>query len=300
MTGVWRVRIALLACAIYFGGSLPAYKMAGETLGPSTTNAVRFLIAVAILVVIARRALDQASGRWRRLLTLGGWGIGLMAVFIGLGVDVGSASVASLVVGLEPIGVAIGGLVIARSMPSRMLVTALCLGLLGTAIAAGFFTLPLGDVKIVSIAILLGMVTLFSLYTMSIRSQSRDIDPLVLATVTQIGALIVVLVVALSDLGGRGMIRGPLTPSAAVGIVWLGVGSAIAYLLLCRALAGTSSDLVALSLYLIPVIGVLLSWLLADEQLSARHAVGAATILLAIWIGEGLPGMPTQRQAEEH
>ncbi len=113
-----------------------------------------------------------------------------MAVFIGLGVDVGSATVASLVVGLEPIGVAIGGLVVARAWPSRMLVIALCLGLLGTAIAAGFFTLPLGDVKTVSIVILLGMVTLFSLYTMSIRSQSRDIDPLVLATVTQIGALI--------------------------------------------------------------------------------------------------------------
>ncbi len=33
VTGVWRVRIALLVCAVYFGGSLPAYKMAGETLG---------------------------------------------------------------------------------------------------------------------------------------------------------------------------------------------------------------------------------------------------------------------------
>ncbi len=108
------------------------------------------------------------------------------------------------------------------------------------------------------------------------------------------------LVVALSDLGGRGMIRGPLTATAAVGIIWLGVGSAIAYLLLCRALAGTSSDLVAVSLYLIPVIGVLLSWLLADEQLSARHAVGAATILLAIWFGEGLPGVAMSGRSSEH
>jgi drug/metabolite transporter (DMT)-like permease len=41
------------------------------------------------------------------------------------------------------------------------------------------------------------------------------------------------------------------------------------------------------SMYLTPVIGVLLSWLLVDERLFVRTAVGGLLVLLAVWISEG-------------
>ncbi|MGZ7087659.1 MAG: EamA family transporter, partial [Ilumatobacteraceae bacterium] len=99
------VRLTLFTIVLFFGGSLPAYKLASASFGPATTNLIRFLLATVILLIIARRRLATARLHFRQLFLIGMFGIGLMAVFMGIGVDRGSATIGSIVVGLEPIGV---------------------------------------------------------------------------------------------------------------------------------------------------------------------------------------------------
>jgi drug/metabolite transporter (DMT)-like permease len=283
----WRVRGALLTIVLYFGGSLPAYKLASQSFGPATTNLVRFVLAAFMLTIAARRRLPSARGHVRQLVLIGMFGIGLMAVFMGIGVDRGSATIGSIVVGLEPIGVALAGVLLVGDAPSRKSIIALVVGFTGALVASGLFTEHSGPSPVLPIILLLGTVVAFSVYTAFVRRVGRGVDPLAVAAVTQVGALIFVIPACLFDVANGGMLRGDsITPKAAAAAGFLGIGSAIAYLLLCLVLANQPSNRVAVSMFLTPVFGVVFSWLIVGEHLHVRDAVGAALVLLAVWISE--------------
>ena len=93
-----------------------------------------------MLTIVARRRLPTARNHIRRLIVIGMFGIGLMAVFMGIGVDRGSATIGSIVVGLEPIGVALAGVLLVGDAPSRRSIVALIIGFTGALVASGVFT----------------------------------------------------------------------------------------------------------------------------------------------------------------
>lgn len=281
------VRATLLTIVLFFGGSLPSYKLASESFGPATTNLIRFLLAAIMLVIIARRRLPTARGHVGRLIVIGMFGIGLMAVFMGIGVDRGSATIGSIVVGLEPIGVALAGVLLVGDPPSRRSIIALIVGFTGALIASGVFTEHSGPSPVLPIILLLGTVVTFSIYTAFVRRVGRGVDPLAVAAVTQVGALIFVIPACLFDVANGGMLRGDsIAPKALGAAIFLGIGSAIAYLLLCLVLANQPSNRVAVTMFLTPVFGVIFSWLIAGEHLHLRDAVGGALVLVAVWISE--------------
>lgn len=281
-------RLALLAMVIFFGGSLPGYKLAAESFGPATTNLGRFVLAALLMVIVARKRLHTATSQFRQLFIVGMFGIGLMAVFMGIGVDRGSATIASIVVGLEPIGVALAGVLLVGDAPSRRSIVALIVGFLGALVASGVFTERSGESTLVPIVLLLGTVVTFSIYTAMVRRARSGVDPLAVAAITQLGALAFVVPACLFDVFNGGMFRGDsVTPKAALAVVYLGVGSAIAYLLLCLVLANQPSNRVAVSMFLTPLFGVIFSWLVVGEDLHWRTAVGGGLVLTAVAISEG-------------
>ncbi len=281
------VRATLLTIVVFFGGSLPAYKLASESFGPATTNLVRFMLAAVVLVTVARRRLPTAKYHVRRLIVIGMFGIGLMAVFMGIGVDRGSATIGSIVVGLEPIGVALAGVLLVGDAPSRRSIVALVVGFTGALVASGVFTEHSGPSPVLPIILLLGTVIAFSIYTAFVRRVGRGVDPLAVAAVTQVGALIFVIPACLFDVVDGGMFRGDsVTPKALGAVIFLGIGSAIAYLMLCLVLSNQPSNRVAVTLFLTPMFGVIFSWLVVGEHLHVRDAVGGGLVLLAVWISE--------------
>lgn len=281
-----RVRLALLVMVTFFGGSLPAYKLAGESFGPATSNLIRFVIAAAVLLAVARPYLHTATGEARRLYGIGVFGLGLMAVFMGIGVDRGSATIASIVIGLEPLGVALAGVLLVGDRPTTRSKVALGVGFAGALAASGIFTDTTGPSPIVPIILLLGTVATFSVYTAYVRRTSPMVHPLAVAALTQVGALTFVVPACLFDIAGSGMIRGPVETKAVAGVVFLGLGSAVAYLLLCLVLSNQPSNRVAVSMFLTPILGVLLSWLIVGEKLHVRDAVGGVLVLAALWVSE--------------
>ena len=283
------VRLALFTMVAFFGGSLPAYKIASRSFGPATTNLGRFLLAAAVLGLVARKRLPTARGHGRRLLMIGIFGLGLMAVFMGVGVDRGSATVGSIVVGLEPIGVALAGVLLVGDSPSRRSLIALAVGFAGAVAASGILTEPSGEAPILPVVLLLGTVVTFSIYTAFVRRTGRGVDPLAVASITQVGALVFVIPACVFDLVNGGMIRGHVQPRAAAAVVFLGIGSAIAYLLLCLVLSHQPPSRVAVSMFLTPILGVVFSWLFANEDLHLRDAVGGALVLVAVYISEWAP-----------
>lgn len=285
------VRATLLTIVVFFGGSLPAYKLASESFGPATTNLIRFALAATMLMVIARRRLPTAKDHIRHLIVIGMFGIGLMAVFMGIGVDRGSATIGSIVVGLEPIGVALAGVLLVGDAPSRRSLVALVVGFAGALVASGVFTETSGPSPVLPIILLLGTVVTFSIYTAFVRRVGRGVDPLAVAAVTQVGALFFVIPACLFDVIDGGMLRGEsVSPKAFGAVIFLGIGSGIAYLLLCLVLSNQPSNRVAVTMFLTPLFGVIFSWLVVGEHLHLRDAVGGALVLLAVWISERASG----------
>jgi drug/metabolite transporter (DMT)-like permease len=285
------VRATLLTIVVFFGGSLPAYKLASESFGPATTNLIRFILAATMLLVIARRRLPTAKEHVGHLILIGMFGIGLMAVFMGIGVDRGSATIGSIVVGLEPIGVALAGVLLVGDAPSRRSLVALVVGFTGALVASGVFTETSGPSPVLPIILLLGTVVTFSIYTAFVRRVGRGVDPLAVAAVTQVGALLFVIPACLFDVIDGGMLRGDsVSPKAFGAVIFLGIGSGIAYLLLCLVLSNQPSNRVAVTMFLTPLFGVIFSWLVVGEHLHLRDAVGGALVLLAVWISERASG----------
>lgn len=281
------MRLSLLTIVFFFGGSLPAYKLASESFGPATTNLIRFLLATVMLVLIARNRLQSARGHVRQLVLVGMFGIGLMAVFMAVGVDRGSATIGSIVVGLEPVGVALAGVLLVGDKPHRGSILALFVGFAGALVASGVFTEHSGPSPVLPIILLLGTVVAFSIYSAFVRRIGRGVDALAVAAVTQVGALFFVIPACLLDVFDKGMLRGDSTSPKALGAaIYLGIGSGIAYLLLCLVLANVPTNRVAVTLFLTPVLGVFFSWLVVGEDLHWRDCVGGALVLMAVWISE--------------
>ncbi len=295
------VRAALGVIVLYFGCSLPAYKIAGRSFGPATTNLIRFIVATAALVIIARKHIPRDRAvRWR-LVRIGMFGLGLMAVLMAIGVDEGSAIIASVVVGLEPIGVAIAGLLLAGDRLTARPTVALVIGFTGALVASGLFTERSGPSPIVPVLLLLGTVATFSVYTANVRKAATGVHPLATAAMTQVGALVFVVPACIFDLLHRndvtaelptllaplrGMVRGDIHATALIAAILIGIGSATSYLLLCLVLANQPTNRVAVALYLTPVVGVLVSWLVVDEALHWRDLMGGALVLLAVAVSE--------------
>jgi drug/metabolite transporter (DMT)-like permease len=281
-----KVVFALLVMVAFFGGSLPAYKIASGSFGPATINLGRFALAVVVISAASARRPRNAVPV-KALLVVGLFGLGLMTLFMSVGVDRGSAVIGSIVVGLEPIGVALAGVVLMGDRPSSTAKLALLVGFSGALVASGVFTQKTGPSPIFPMVLLLGTVITFSVYTANVRRIGKGVDPLLVTQITQIGALCFIVPACLLDVFNGGMIRhGSVSAKAAVAVVFLGCGSAVAYVLLCSVLASVPSHRVAVSMFLTPLFGVFFSWLLAGEDLHARDAVGGLLVLLALWISE--------------
>jgi drug/metabolite transporter (DMT)-like permease len=278
---------ALLVMVAFFGGSLPAYKIASESFGPATINLGRFGLAVLLISLVSSRRRDDTITPTKSLLVVGFFGLGLMTLFMSVGVDRGSAVIGSIVVGLEPIGVALAGVLLVGDRPASTAKLALTVGFGGAIVASGVFTQTTGPSPIVPMLLLIGTVVTFSIYTANVRRIGVGIDPLRVTQLTQIGALIFIAPACLLDVVDGGMIReGGITFKATTAVVFLGIGSAIAYVLLCSVLASVPSHRVAVSMFLTPLFGVLFSWLLAGEKLHVRDGIGGLLVLLALWISE--------------
>ncbi|MBU6317563.1 MAG: DMT family transporter, partial [Acidobacteria bacterium] len=62
-------------------------------------------------------------------------------------------------------------------------------------------------------------------------------------------------------------------------------------------LANQPTNRVAVALYLTPVVGVLVSWLIVDEALHWRDLVGGALVLVAVAVSETRGNPFAQRRA---
>ena len=280
-----RATSELVVTLVLFGSSFPAFKLATERFGVGTVVGLRFALATATLIVIFRGLPALDPRMWRRLLAIGALGLGGQAVTMIAGIDAGSSTLGALVLGLEPIGVAVAAVLVARERPTPATLLGLGLGLCGVAVVSGLFTSGVsGGGR--PVAFLLVTVVLFAAYTVSVRREAARIDAGAVALVTSIGACIVTLPLIALDVAHGRAVQGELDASSVAVVVYIGVGSGIAYFLFAHVLSRLPASRFAVAMYAVPTIGVLASWAVLGERPNARDVVGGAMILGAVWVAE--------------
>jgi drug/metabolite transporter (DMT)-like permease len=280
-----RATSELVVTLVLFGSSFPAFKLATEGFGVGTVAGTRFALATATLIAIGRGLPSLEPAMWRRLLLIGAVGLGGQAVAMTAGIDAGSSTLGALVLGLEPIGVAVAAVLVARERPTRATLAGLALGLAGVAVVSGLLTSGVSGAGR-PVAFLLLTVVLFAGYTVSVRREAGRLDAGAVAVATSIGACILTLPLIALDAVRGDAVQSDVRTSAVAAAIYIGIGSGVAYLLFAHVLSRLPASRFAVAMYAVPILGVLGSWLVLGERPIARDVVGGAMILAAVWVAE--------------
>jgi drug/metabolite transporter (DMT)-like permease len=285
----WRVPAALGAVYLIWGSTYLGIRFAIETMPPFLMGGTRFLIAGAILYVIARLGGARAPKRrhWLSaaiigaLLLLGGNG-GLTWAE-----QIVPSGMASLFISTVPLWmVLLDWLVLKGPRPSSGVAAGLGLGLVGVSVLVGpdsargqFATILPGVLAVLLAAFLWAIGSLYS------RRANLPASPL-LATGMEMVMGGLWLSTAALVLGEFGQFRPELISSRSfLAIVYLTLfGSLVGFTCYIWLLRVAAPSLVSTYAFVNPVVAVFLGWALAGESLTARTLVAALFIITAVAI----------------
>ena len=297
--GGGRAGLALALALVLFAFSFPVNKVAVDGFDVGMSSAVRLVLAAAFLSAVAWRSLPGARPYLRPLLLIGAFGMGVQTIAITAGIDAGTASLGALVLGLEPIAISLLAAVAIGERPPLPAIVALGMGLLGVTVVSGVLSSGFEADSVAAIGYLLITVAAFSSYTVGVRRYAQLAPPFAVSAVTMVGAAVITLPLAAYELIEGTAVSSDFSWQTLAASLYLGIGSTgVAYLCFSYVLARISAATFAIALYLLPVMGVLASWLMLGERPNARDVVGG-TIILARGLGGGArpprgPGRPAR------
>ncbi len=282
-----RIALALVTLYLVWGSTYLAIRVVVETIPPFTSSAVRFLIAGAVLYLLAIRSGDAANDRpgrleWRDAVIVGGLllagGNGLLAV----GEQTIPSGIAALIIATLPIWMAILGRAFFGIVLTRTIVAGTVIGFVGVAVligpsAGGGSFDPFGVLVVLLSPVFWATGSLYS------RTAHAPRRPLVATGMQMLGGSAVLFVIALvtGDVFEVRLAEITTASLAAVGYLIV-VGSLIGYTAYIWLLRVAPISLVATYAYVNPVVAVFLGWLILGEPLEPRTIVAGAIIVAAV------------------
>jgi drug/metabolite transporter (DMT)-like permease len=287
-----RSAFVLLAFAIgVFVASFPLLVVALRDFGPATATFVRWIVAAGVLALAARGQLRLVHRSWPRIALIGALGIGLQSFLLAYAMTRVGGALPALVLGLEPIVIALVASIVLHEHIGTRLRVAFALGLAGEVVIAGMVTVGVGERPLLPLAALAGVVVLFSLYSVSLRQWAALPSAAVVCVAALGGAVAVLPLVVLEAV--RGDAVQTLSPGPVAALLFTAVfASGFAALAWAGVLSRLPAAVAGLGLYLIPIGGALASHAGLGEPLYARHAVGALIVIAAVVLARS--GRPTR------
>jgi drug/metabolite transporter (DMT)-like permease len=283
----------LTATAFFFGGAMVAGKVAVAEVPPFTVAAARFGIAAMVLFAIraAWPALDRGSARPRRsdLPIIAGLALSASAGYNILflnGLRLAPATDASMIIpGLAPIvSTALAALVLG-DRPTR---TAL-VGLVVAAIGVLLVVDPSGQVngdRLIGDALFVGCAVLFGSYFLISRAAGVRFSPISVSLYGAAGATLVLLPLAIAEGGPARLLQAGAGAWLAIGQLSL-LATVAAFVLLNEGMKRLGVSRSAAFALMIPVMGTLQAVLILGEHVAGTAALGAAVVLVGIWLVQG-------------
>lgn len=277
-----------------WAGTYTAGKVALRELSPVELNALRFLLASAILAPVLVRGWRQIAWTRATVLTLAqcvffGWVLNKTLEYVGL--NLSTASDTALLISTESLFTAILSWTLLREPVRRAGLLSLAVGLLGAYLIVERGLVPTlhpggGSLRVVGDVLIVLSLLVEAAYTVRGKSAVASMPPLLFTAVTIAGSLVFWV-----PAGAVNVLRSGLPHLSAAG--WLGVlymavvATVTAYWLWFRGLRALDGSAAAPMLFIQPLAGTALAaWLLKD-QLTGATLVGGALIgvslLLVVW-----------------
>ncbi|MHB8070647.1 MAG: DMT family transporter [Candidatus Cryosericum sp.] len=285
--------VAVVASAFVWGTSFTVSKLALRFVPPLSLAWIRFVLASAILLVwmlISREDLRLGRRAIGTMLLGGVLGYTLNHIFENIGLALSTASEISLMMGMFPVlSLLVEGLVYHRRF-SRTAVAGILLSVVGVLLIVDPRSLGggpngkrlLGD----GLIILSGVCWAF--YSILVKNLSRDYS----ARKTAMFQMLFGSIVLLPLVGAFERPVFPVPMSAIWAIMYLAVFCSVGgYSLYNYGVARMQSTQAVNILNLIPVFGVMTSWLLLHETASLVQLAGGAVVLgsVVLSLRESLP-----------
>ena len=303
-----RLKNWMLALLVNFmwAAQYPAYKVASDSMTIAALNTYTFAIAsVAILPFVLMQRL-QGGGSKIGLTALGHFvilailGVVPPSIIQSWGIQNSTASNGAILSLAIPIMMTLMGILLLGERPRKTLYLSLTLALVGTIliswrdVAGGAFTGPL---LMGNIAILVGGIgsSFFNAYGKKVLRNCTGLETLLFTNL---------IVFIFSALLSCGIDNQPFysttkaTPEAWLGVVVLGAFSwGLAMALWMRLLKQLEVSQVAVTVYMLPVLGVLLAVVTLGESLAVSQCFGALIVLTSAYVSSSQPDSAEITQA---
>lgn len=276
---------ALLLTVLIWGSTFVVTKQALDGFGALQLTVARFVIALAVLALPARRR----GFSWRMCVrgVYPRFGLSGVALFFGLqnlGLLFTTAASASLIHASTPAVIAVASILLLGERLERVQYVGLGLAVAGaTLVALSGASADAGAAPLLGNLLVVGSVIAWAMYTVDGRRLAAEADPLV-STTASIGAGLLFLVPLAAV---ETALQGAPRPGAAgvVAVAYLGVAASAGTLFLWNyALRDVPASVAAGFINLVPVVGTALA-VAAGEPLSPQQAVGGALALAGVWLG---------------
>lgn len=282
------ILIGLVATNIIWAANPIFQKSLLETFDPIQVGWMRFVASFAAYLVYAAARPKGAFIRPSKLSPKY-WGLVAIISFSAFclgpvlqmsGLVHARAVDTVIIILMEPLA-AIGlAAVLLRERLSLLQIVSIGLAILGFALLSG---IKIGDIDARGFGSLLILLSLIgeALFTVLGRILAQKVSGISVYGTTQGIGLIFLTVVCLAGPGLPDLLKG--TTSSWLSLLWIGpIGTALTYGFWSWALGRLSVATISLTLFIQPVIGVILGYLLLDERLTLLQGMGGALIVAAV------------------
>ena len=273
--------LLFLALGFMWGSSYLFIKIAVTDFGTFTLVALRLAIGAAFLWVVIRAA-GQELPRERRiyghLLVMAVVNIVIPFALITWAERSVDSSLAAILTSAVPLFAIVIAPLVLPDEPIRVNgVIGLLVGFIGVVVLTSRGLGSGSNSDITGVIALLGAALSYAVGAVYSRRHMRGVRPMIPAVFQVTFALIIAGSIAL-------VTEHPWTatpgPDSIFAIIWLGIlGSGLAYLVNFRLLASWGATRTTLVAYLLPVVGIVLGYLVLDEQIDGRLILGTLLVI---------------------
>ncbi len=277
----------VLSVALW-GASFIGTKIAYQAFSPLFLCLVRFGLAFLLMHIVRMIRHDHEKPdreSMKKIIISAIIGVSLYYALENLAVDMTSASNASLIAGSYPAIVALTGVLFFKEHYGLRRLLGIALAVAGVFILTQRVEMEGGGNPLLGNLILVFDGFLWGFYNYLIP----DIDnSLQASTITYYQTMYGVLfLLPFSFIGTP--VTGPITWSVVLAVLFLAVlCSVFAYTMYTAGLRVISAAAAASIMNLMPIVGVVLSALILHENITARHLIGGAVILLGVFISSAV------------